>query len=57
LQAPIWTALDVRFVSLYLGPDDSRDGRSSLFLKDPSVVGQAMAISELAAEWRVATPV
>jgi hypothetical protein len=27
-----------------LGPDDSRDGRSQLFLKDPSVVGQAMAV-------------
>ena len=27
-----------------LGPDDSRDGRSALFLKDPSIVGQAMAI-------------
>jgi hypothetical protein len=26
------------------GPDDSRDGRSQFFLKDPSVVGQAMAI-------------
>ncbi len=27
-----------------LGPDDSRDGRSALSLKDPSVVGQAMAV-------------
>ena len=27
-----------------LGPDDSRDGRSQLFLKDPGVVGQAMAV-------------
>ncbi len=27
-----------------LGPDDSRDGRSELFLKDPSIVGQAMAV-------------
>lgn len=27
-----------------LGPDDSRDGRSQLFLKNPSVVGQAMAV-------------
>ncbi len=27
-----------------LGPDDSRDGRSALLLKDPSVVGQAMAV-------------
>jgi hypothetical protein len=27
-----------------LGPDDSRDGRSQLFLKDPGVVGKAMAI-------------
>ncbi len=27
-----------------LGPDDSRDGRSSVFLKDSSIVGQAMAI-------------
>ena len=26
------------------GPDDSRDGRSQFFLKEPSVVGQAMAI-------------
>ena len=26
------------------GPDDSRDGRSRLFLKDCHVVGQAMAI-------------
>ena len=27
-----------------LGPDDSRDGRSAMFLRDPSIVGQAMAI-------------
>lgn len=27
-----------------LGPDDSRDGRSKLFLKEPGIVGQAMAI-------------
>jgi len=27
-----------------LGPDDSRDGRSALFLEDSSIVGQAMAI-------------
>ena len=27
-----------------LGPDDSRDGRSLLFLKNPGIVGQAMAI-------------
>ena len=27
-----------------LGPDDSCDGRSRLFLKNPGVVGQAMAI-------------
>jgi hypothetical protein len=27
-----------------LGPEDSRDGRSQLFLKNPGVVGQAMAI-------------
>ena len=27
-----------------LGPDDSRDSRSRLFLKDHGVVGQAMAI-------------
>ena len=27
-----------------LGPDDSRDGRSQLFLKNPGVVGQAMAV-------------
>jgi hypothetical protein len=26
------------------GPDDSRDGRSQFFLKDPSIVGQAMAV-------------
>ena len=40
-----------------LGPDDSRDGRSALFLKEPSVVGQAMAIFlhrlELADDGRV----
>jgi hypothetical protein len=28
-----------------LGPDDSRDGRAKLFLSNPSIVGQAMAIS------------
>jgi hypothetical protein len=27
-----------------LGPDDSRDGRSALFLEDPRIVGQAMAV-------------
>ena len=27
-----------------LGPDDSRDGRAKLFLSNPSIVGQAMAI-------------
>jgi hypothetical protein len=27
-----------------LGPDDSRDGRSQLFLKNLGIVGQAMAI-------------
>jgi hypothetical protein len=26
------------------GPDDSRDGRSEFFLKNPSIVGQAMAV-------------
>jgi hypothetical protein len=40
-----------------LGPDDSRDGRSKLFLKEPSVVGQAMAVFlyhlELAEDGRV----
>ena len=27
-----------------LGPDDSRDGRSAMFLRDQSIVGQAMAV-------------
>lgn len=40
-----------------LGPDDSRDGRSRLFLKEPGVVGQAMAVFlhhlELAEDGRV----
>jgi hypothetical protein len=26
------------------GPDDSRDGRSQFFLKDPSIVGQAVSV-------------
>ena len=26
------------------GPDDSRDSRSQFFLKEPSIVGQAMAV-------------
>ena len=40
-----------------LGPDESRDGRSQLFLREPGVVGQAMAIClhrlELAEDGRV----
>ena len=27
-----------------LGPDDSRDGRAQLFLKDPSIASQAMSV-------------
>ena len=27
-----------------LGPDDSRDGRGVMFLRDPSIVGEAMAV-------------
>ena len=40
-----------------LGPDDSRDGRSAFFLKEPSIVGQSMAVFlhhlELAEDGRV----